>query len=204
MTNSGEDSWHIIHTYPLAVTQTAKGKHAFYNISPSISKKHRLPRWPRSKDSACQCRRRSCRFDPWVRKIPERAPVFLPGKSHGQRKLLATVHGIAKILTLLSTHGCEKKQKIFPSSLQWHKLPTTFKYSLSLQQQNKINKSRRRRNRDCKGKCFLFRVYIFKTVRWWLKSESLAPNHWTRCHWISQHRLPKENTTDMVTETTES
>ena len=37
-----------------------------------------------------QCRR--CRFNPWVRKIPWRRkwlpnPVFLPGKSHGQRSL---------------------------------------------------------------------------------------------------------------------
>ena len=42
------------------------------------------------KESACQCRR--LRFDPWVRKIPWRrkwqpTPVFLPGKSHGQRSL---------------------------------------------------------------------------------------------------------------------
>ena len=31
-----------------------------------------------------------CRFDPWVRKIPWRqpTPVFLPGKSHGQRSLV--------------------------------------------------------------------------------------------------------------------
>ena len=34
----------------------------------------------------------SCRFDPWVRKIPWRrawqsTPVFLPGESHGQRSL---------------------------------------------------------------------------------------------------------------------
>ena len=33
------------------------------------------------------------RFDPWVRKIPWRGvwqptPVFLPGKSHGQRSLV--------------------------------------------------------------------------------------------------------------------
>ena len=33
-----------------------------------------------------------CGFDPWIRKIPWRrawqpAPVFLPGKSHGQRSL---------------------------------------------------------------------------------------------------------------------
>ena len=45
------------------------------------------------KESAFQCRR--CRrhwFNPWVRKIPWRrkwqpAPVFLPGKSNGQRSL---------------------------------------------------------------------------------------------------------------------
>ena len=46
------------------------------------------------KESACQCRRcQRCRFDPWVRKIPWRkkwqpTPVFLPGKSHGQRSLV--------------------------------------------------------------------------------------------------------------------
>ena len=39
------------------------------------------------------CKRcRTCRFDPWVRKIPCRrkwqpTPVFLPGKFHGQRRL---------------------------------------------------------------------------------------------------------------------
>ena len=51
------------------------------------------------KESACQCRRlgfshRRCEFDLWVRKIPWRrkwqpAPVFLVGRSHGQRKLVA-------------------------------------------------------------------------------------------------------------------
>ena len=43
------------------------------------------------KESACQCRRPM--FDPWVGKMPWRrkwqlTPVFLPGKSHGQRNLL--------------------------------------------------------------------------------------------------------------------
>ena len=42
------------------------------------------------KKSDCQCRR--CGFNPWVRRIPWRrkrqpTPVFLPGKSHGQRSL---------------------------------------------------------------------------------------------------------------------
>ena len=44
-----------------------------------------------SKQSACQYRR--LKFDPWVRKIPQRrewqpTPVFLPGESHGQRSLM--------------------------------------------------------------------------------------------------------------------
>ena len=42
------------------------------------------------KEFTCQCRRLG--FDPWVRKIPWRrawqpTPVFLPGKSQGQRSL---------------------------------------------------------------------------------------------------------------------
>ena len=45
------------------------------------------------KKLACQCRRhKRYGFDPWVGKIPWRrawqpTPVFLPGKSHGQRSL---------------------------------------------------------------------------------------------------------------------
>ena len=42
------------------------------------------------KESACRCR--GCRFNSWVENIPERrkwqpTPVFLSGKSHGQRRL---------------------------------------------------------------------------------------------------------------------
>ena len=49
-----------------------------------------LPWWLNGKESACQCRRFG--FSPWVGKIPWRkewqpTPVFLPGKSHGQRSL---------------------------------------------------------------------------------------------------------------------
>ena len=52
-----------------------------------------LPRWCRGKELTCQCRRcERCRFNPWVEKIPWRRkwqppPVFLPGKSQGQRSL---------------------------------------------------------------------------------------------------------------------
>ena len=50
-----------------------------------------LPRWLSGKEFTCQSRR--CRFDPWVGKIPwlrkgKPTPVFLPGKSHGQRSLV--------------------------------------------------------------------------------------------------------------------
>ena len=47
--------------------------------------------WLSSKESTCQSRR--LRFYPWVRKIPLRrkwqpSPMFLLGKSHGQRRLV--------------------------------------------------------------------------------------------------------------------
>ena len=50
----------------------------------------RLPWWLSGKESSCQCRRHG--FDPQVGKIPYRrkqqpTPLFLPGKSHGQRSL---------------------------------------------------------------------------------------------------------------------
>ena len=53
-----------------------------------------LPRWLSGKESACQCsRRRECKFDTWVGKIPWRrkwqfTPVFLPGEFHWQRSLM--------------------------------------------------------------------------------------------------------------------
>ena len=50
-----------------------------------------FPRWFSGKESTCQCRRHE--FNPWVGKIPWRrkwqpTPVFLTGKSHGQRSLV--------------------------------------------------------------------------------------------------------------------
>ena len=52
-----------------------------------------LPRWCSGKEFACQCRRhKRHEFDPLVGKILwkrkwQPAPLFLPGKSHGQRSL---------------------------------------------------------------------------------------------------------------------
>ena len=51
-----------------------------------------LPSDSQTVESACQCRRHG--FDPWVGKTPWRrkwqpTPVFLSGRSHGQRSLLS-------------------------------------------------------------------------------------------------------------------
>ena len=65
--------------------------HCWYSQLTQPSLESALPRWLSNKESACQCR--TCRFYPWVRKIPSRrkwqpTPLFLPGKSHGQRSLV--------------------------------------------------------------------------------------------------------------------
>ena len=55
---------------------------------------YNFPGGSTGKEPACQCRRHKwCEFNPWVRKIPwkrkwQPAPVYLPGKFHGQRKLV--------------------------------------------------------------------------------------------------------------------
>ena len=52
-----------------------------------------FPRQQSGKESACQCRRcKRCRFNPWVRKVPQRrkwqpTPAFSPGAFHRQRSL---------------------------------------------------------------------------------------------------------------------
>ena len=51
-----------------------------------------LPRWLSGKESTCQSRKHG--FNPWIRKILWRrkwqpTPVFFPGESHGQRRLLS-------------------------------------------------------------------------------------------------------------------
>ena len=38
---------------------------------------------------------------PW-RRVWQPTPIFLPGESHGQKSLVATVHGVAKSWTRLS------------------------------------------------------------------------------------------------------
>ena len=71
-----------------------------------------LPRWLSSKESACQYGRcRGHRFDPWVGKIPWRrkwqhTPVFLPGKSQGQRSLASySLWGLKELDTTEYAHS---------------------------------------------------------------------------------------------------
>ena len=70
------------------------------------------------KEPACQCKRhKRCRFNPWVRNIPwrrkwQRTPVFLPGKSHGQRCWRVTVHVVAKSWTRLKRLSIQHTQEL--------------------------------------------------------------------------------------------
>ena len=77
---------------------------------PLSRNKSGFPRWLSGKESACQCRRPG--FAPWVGKIPwrrkwEPTPVFLPGKSHGQRSLVGdSPWGHKRV-------GCRKNQSVY-------------------------------------------------------------------------------------------
>ena len=68
------------------------------------------------KEHVCQSRRHQ--LNPWIEKTPWRrawqpTPVFLPGESHGQRRLWrATVPGVAKSWT-----GLKQLRTHTPSSL---------------------------------------------------------------------------------------
>ena len=69
------------------------------------------------KEFTCQCRRpRRRELDHWIRKIPWRrkwqpTPVFLPGESHGQRSLWATVLGVTESDTTEHKHTHIHTQK---------------------------------------------------------------------------------------------
>ena len=86
--------------------------------SRAFKRRHTHPGGLNGKESACQCRR--CGFDPWVREILWRrewlpTPVFLPGKSHGQRSLVG-----------YSPWGCRRVRHNLVTTL-----PTTTTYLLS-------------------------------------------------------------------------
>ena len=70
-----------------------------------------LPRWLSGEEASCQCRRRrKWRFDAWSGSSSREGkwqptPVFLPGKSHGQRSMEGYSPGVAKSQRWLSTQA---------------------------------------------------------------------------------------------------
>ena len=70
-----------------------------------------LPRWLSGEEDSCQCRRpRKWRFDAWSGSSSREGkwqptPVFLPGKSHGQRSMESYSPGVAKNQTWLSAQA---------------------------------------------------------------------------------------------------
>ena len=74
-----------------------------------------ISKWLSGKESVCQRRRYG--FDPWVRKIPWRrkwqpTPVFLHGKSHGERSL--------KGYSPQSHKESDTTERAHMHALQWH------------------------------------------------------------------------------------
>ena len=94
-----------------------------------------IPRGLSGKESTCQCRRHG--FDPWVGKFPWRrkwqpAPIFLPGKSHGQRSLAGySLWGHKRVRHDLAT----KQQQKDPAVLSFHFsfFPVNKKYKFLLE-----------------------------------------------------------------------
>ena len=90
----------------------------------------KLPWWLSVKESASQCRRHG--IHPWLRKIPWRrewqlSPVFLRGKSHGQRRLAGYNpwgHKESDMTEQLSTHTY---QKGLPWWLRWYRTHLQFR-----------------------------------------------------------------------------
>ena len=119
---SHHDSWHPGGPQSLLTSSPSFVSWGFYHSSVSFSlnsllsplvteqicPRHSfcagwLRRWCTGKESSCQCRRhKRCGFDPWIEKVPwsrkwQPAPVLLPEKSHGQRSLGGTAHGVAEL-----------------------------------------------------------------------------------------------------------
>ena len=65
------------------------------NLSIALYHRRGFPGGTSSEEPACQSKRcKRLRLDPWIRTVPWRrawqhTPVFLPGESHGQRRLAA-------------------------------------------------------------------------------------------------------------------
>ena len=62
--------WNTIHGVAKTPTQLSKHEHSLWKIHPNWVTDFQGFRWLSGKEYTCQCR--SCRFDPWVVKIPWR------------------------------------------------------------------------------------------------------------------------------------
>ena len=118
-----------------------------------------LPTWRSGKESICQCWRRE--FHPWLGKIPWRwkwqsAPVFLPGKFHGQRSLAGysprgrkesdtTQHSTHPSLLELGTKLSRSEQSplhFFPTLLRWGQSSMSFTHHGSLELRSFLHRQR--------------------------------------------------------------
>ena len=83
-----------------------------------------LPGGTNDKERTCQCRRRKrCRFNPWVGKIPWRrawqsTPVFLPRESLGQR-------------SLAGNHSQSRKESDMTEAISCMQITNTMNFSLN-------------------------------------------------------------------------
>ena len=81
-----------------------------------------FPWWLSGKESSCQCRRRG--FNPWIGRIPWRrkwqpTPVFLPGKSHGQRSLAGYSPWGRRVGHNLASRQQQQQQHVDDSPEEW-------------------------------------------------------------------------------------
>ena len=111
-----------------------------------------LPRWLSGKESTCQCRRhKRSKFNSCVRKILWRrkwqpTPVFLPGKSPGQRTL-SIACGISKVeqdwatntFAIISAEALEPNILTLGSGASTHKFGQTIQYTASLKVVNLVH-----------------------------------------------------------------
>ena len=104
------------------------------SISPVLPS-HSHPYFIQLGNVICQCKRRKrCRFDPWVWKIPWRrkcqpTPVFLLGESHGQKNLAGYSPWGHKELD--TTERAQSRSKTFREFFKRANIFETYKFARS-------------------------------------------------------------------------
>ena len=98
----GSSSDSVVKNLPADKCIIMVDSHCTAEINKTLQKfKNKWQRNDQKKESTCQYRR--CEFNLWVRKIPWRSkgqptPIFLPGKSHGQMRLVGcTPWGLKRV-----------------------------------------------------------------------------------------------------------